>query len=171
VGLVTLDLGFNNIRPCVAASPFGSSCAAQGIAAVRQYLPVIVDDLKKAAGPRVHFVGLEYADPYLADYLLGSGGVLAANQNLGAMTQMNTALAQVYGAANVPVANVPGPFQSADAAPATMTGGRTVPTNVARACAWTWMCTKPPWGPDDHPNDAGYQVIANTIVTKLPRKW
>ena len=35
--------------------------------------------------------------------------------------------------------------------------------NVATICQLTWMCTSN----DDHPNDAGYTVIATTVVAKL----
>ena len=33
------------------------------------------------------------------------------------------------------------------------------------------MCTPPPWGPDDHPNDAGYRAIANAILVAVPTTW
>ena len=44
-----------------------------------------------------------------------------------------------------------------------------VPENVAQVCTATWMCTPPPFGPDDHPNNAGYLIIAHAIYTKLPQ--
>ena len=43
----------------------------------------------------------------------------------------------------------------------------TVPTNVARVCALTWMCAAPPLGPNLHPNDAGYRVIAGALADAL----
>ena len=38
--------------------------------------------------------------------------------------------------------------------------GPRCPTNVARACALTWMCDPPPLGHNPHPDDAGYRTIA-----------
>jgi hypothetical protein len=42
-----------------------------------------------------------------------------------------------------------------------------VPTDVARVCALTWMCTAPPLGPNLHPNDTGYHVIAGALAADL----
>jgi hypothetical protein len=38
---------------------------------------------------------------------------------------------------------------------------------VVRICQWTWMCAPAPLGPDIHPNQAGYGVIAHTIAGVL----
>ena len=43
-----------------------------------------------------------------------------------------------------------------------------VPVDVAQICRLTWMCTPAPYGPDDHPNKAGYLLIARTIMAALP---
>lgn len=170
-GAVTIDLGFNNIRPCLTKTVTIASCVSQGLVAVRNDLPTIVSRLQGAAGPLVHFVGLEYEDPFLAYYLDGSTGRVIAQQGLVAMNQMNAVLSQVYSARAVPVANVPAGFQSENTRPVTATKVGTVPENVANACAGTWMCTPPPFGPDDHPNNAGYFIIARAITAKLPRTW
>jgi lysophospholipase L1-like esterase len=171
VGLVTIEMGFNNIRPCMLVPVFVPACAAQGITYVRDELPLIVRQLKAAAGPHVHFVGLEYADPFLASYLDGSTGRVNANENLAAFNQLNAVLQSVYSAAGIPIANVPGAFYSADATLVNLANVGLVPKNVFEACSFSWMCTKPPFGPDDHPNNAGYRIIANTIIPKLPKQW
>jgi len=171
VGLVTLDLGFNNIRPCLTLTLTNQSCVNHGIVAVRNDLPTIVSRLQRAAGPLVHFVGLEYSDPYLAYYLDGSAGRVTAQQGLVAMNEMNSVLSTVYRARSVQVADVPAAFLSSSVKPVTMTNVGTVPENVARACAGSWMCTAPPFGPDDHPNNTGYLIIARTIAAQLPRTW
>jgi lysophospholipase L1-like esterase len=46
-------------------------------------------------------------------------------------------------------------------------GGATVPN--LHICALTWMCTPPPHGPDIHPNDQGYSVIADTFAAAIPQ--
>jgi len=43
-------------------------------------------------------------------------------------------------------------------------GADAVPRNVARLCQWTWACAAPPRGPNQHANQAGYQVIARTFL-------
>lgn len=170
VGLVTIDLGFNNLRACLWPA-VSESCVAQGLAYVRRDLPRVLTALKKVAGPNVHFVGIEYADPFLANYLKGREGVVEANQSLSAMNQLNRVLESVYLAAQISVANVAGAFKSANTSPATITNVGTVPTNVAVVCAKTWMCQSPPWGPDDHPNNAGYLLIATAVVAAGPTVW
>jgi lysophospholipase L1-like esterase len=170
-GLVTIDLGFNNIRPCILRAEVVQTCVNQGVTQVRQYLPRILKDLEGAAGPNVHFVGLEYADPFLGYYLNGPTGPALATQTLTAMNLMNATLNQVYTAANIAVANVPGAYKSDNNSPQSLANVGTIPQNVDTACVWTWMCTPPPFGPDDHPNNAGYTVIAQTIIATLPTKW
>lgn len=171
VGVVTIDMGFNNIRPCLAPTLTNVSCVSQGVAAVREDLPTIMSRLRRAAGPLVHFVGLEYSDPFLAYYLDGSSGRVIAQQGLVAMNEMNSVLGAVFRASAVPVADVPAAFLSDSVRPVTMANVGTVPENVARACADSWMCTPPPFGPDDHPNNVGYLIIARAIVARLPRTW
>ena len=170
-GLVTIDLGFNNIRPCILPTKVEQSCVNQAVALVRQYLPRTLKALEGAAGPNVHFVGLEYADPFLGYYLKGPTGPALATETLTAMNLMNVTLNQVYTAANIAVANVPGAYKSDNKSPRALAKVGTIPQNVDTACLWTWMCTPPPFGPDDHANNAGYMIIARTIIATLPTKW
>jgi hypothetical protein len=169
VGVVTIDMGFNNIRPCLTATVTIASCVSRGITAVRKYLPTIVSRLQRAGGPLVHFVGVGYSDPFLAYYLDGSAGRVLAQQGLVAINGLNTALQQVYNAKHVPMANVAKGFFSSSTELVTTAKYGTVPENVATICAQTWMCTPPPFGPDDHPNNAGYSTIGRAIVAKLPQ--
>jgi len=166
-GLVTIDLGFNNVRTCLLPNLVDEACATQGIDLVRNDMPLVLKDLQSAAGPQVHFVGLEYEDPYLGRYFASPNGVLDATESLQVITQLNAVLAAVYANAGIPVANVPGAFKSDNLTP-TLLKGVDVPTNVADACRLTWFCTGYPYGPDDHPNNAGYLVIAQAIVATLP---
>jgi hypothetical protein len=43
-----------------------------------------------------------------------------------------------------------------------------VPQDVERTCSLTWNCTPGPLGPNPHPNDAGYQLIAQSIAAVVP---
>ncbi len=64
----------------------------------------------------------------------------------------------------MPMADVGAAFQLHDTSPVDVPGLGTVPTNVARVCALTWMCAAAPLGPNSHPNDEGYQVVSNAIA-------
>jgi hypothetical protein len=170
-GLATIDLGFNDIRACLLPAQVDETCATTGITQVRDDMPRILADLKASAGPNVHFIGLEYGDPFLQHFLLGASEFSDATNTLTVINELNDALHGAYIAAGIPIANVPGAYRLADTSPSTLANVGTVPQNVASECAYTWMCNPPPWGPDDHPNNAGYAAIAAEIEAKLPPSW
>ncbi len=170
-GLVTIDLGFNDIRVCLNHIPASSTCVAGALAHVAADLPVIVRDLKSSAGPNVRFVGLLYNDPYLGYFLDGARGPAAATYTLESMDRLNAVMAHVYQAEGVAVANVPALFQTDVTTRVPVDNVGVIPQNVAAACAYTWFCYTTPFGPDDHPNDAGYSLIAQAIADALPARW
>jgi hypothetical protein len=167
-GLVTIDLGFNDVRKCLLPTLVDEACATRGIKLVEKDLPLVLDDLRKAAGPQVVFAGLEYSDPYLGRYLVGSDGKLDASESLQVITKLNAVLNSVYTNAGISIANVPGAYKIDNETPTLLKGVGVVPTNVAEACTLSWFCTGYPYGPDDHPNNAGYKVIAQAIANALP---
>ena len=169
-GLVTIDLGFNDVRPCLWKWVPDQACVAKGLAQIRANLPGVINLLTSAAGPQVHFVGLLYADPFLSDFVNPHSSAAAAEETRVLIASLDDELTSIYRAANIPIANVPGAFHL-DNATSTIWDQRPVPENVLYACSWTWMCTPPPWGPDDHPNDAGYRAIANAILVAVPTTW
>jgi hypothetical protein len=168
-GIVTIDLGFNNVRLCLSPDVPDEACVAAGIAAVKVDLPKILAQLKAAAGPHVYFVGLLYSDPFLAHFFNGAAGPSEATASLVAMTQLNTVLQDAYTAAGVASANVPGIAELDDTSLVTVPNVGTIPVNVEETCELTWMCYSSPFGPDDHPNDAGYSLIAQAIFAALPK--
>jgi lysophospholipase L1-like esterase len=170
-GLVTIDLGFNDVRACLLGALVNVACADKGIVNVRQDMPAVLRGLKAAAGPNVKFVGLLYEDPFLEDYIVAGSGITQANLTLTVIGELNQALTVAYTAVGIPMANVPGAFKTAAINEVPLAGHGDVPQNVASACALTWMCHAPPWGPDDHPNNGGYRVIANAIAATLPKSW
>ncbi|MGA7835086.1 MAG: SGNH/GDSL hydrolase family protein [Acidimicrobiales bacterium] len=169
--LVTIDLGFNDVRPCLEANPVNEICLATAIAAIQVDLPKVVSELTSAAGPITHFVGIEYADPYLGYYFNGPAGPAEATATLEGIDRVDAVLQQVYTSAHVPIADVPSVFQTNDSAPETIANVGSIPTNVESACQLTWFCYATPFGPDDHPNNAGYSLIAKAIEAVLPKSW
>ena len=170
-GLVTIDLGFNDIRPCLGGMTINETCVSQGISYVQNDLPKVLTQLKAAAGPQVQFVGFNYEDPFIAHFLEGPMSVANAQESLIDMTRMNQTLDEVYTHAGIPVANIAGAFQLQNASRMTIPNVGSIPVNVFEECLYTWMCQPKPFGPDDHPNNAGYMVIAESIVKVLAGSW
>ncbi len=167
-GVVTIDLGLNNIRPCISHLSVHPACVAEEIAYAKKDLPVIVNRLLAAGGPKVRFVGFEYEDPFLSRYLDGEGGPALATETLEDMDSFNATLQQVYDAAGVKIADLPLTFKNDDASPIALDNVGEIPENVEEVCQLTWMCQPPPFGPDDHPNNEGYMAIAEAIAVNLP---
>ena len=161
--LVTLDIGANDPESCGGEPGLTqlAGCALNDIPAAVSHLGTIVTRLKTAAGPGVRIVGMNYYLPALAEWRSGLPGHLVAWTAEKLAAAYNTMLGRVYAQAGVQVANVFGAFETADfARPA----GTNVPRNVTRLCQWTWQCAAPPRGPNQHANQAGYQVIARTFL-------
>ena len=72
----------------------------------------------------------------------------------------NALLGRVYKKAGMRVADVFAAFQTSDFDD----HGKTLPRNVTLLCRWTWECAAPPRGPNQHANQAGYQVIARQFL-------
>jgi lysophospholipase L1-like esterase len=173
--LITMDIGANDPNSCVLDRALTSilPCLVARLPAIGKNLNKIMATLRAAAGKRVLIVGMTYYVPELA--LLKRGtlgkqiGVLTGAVAAGA-NQMLTDSYRHYGAR---VANVFAAFRTSDfgfksghahsRAPAkTGKSGSALP-NVATICSLTWMCAKPPRGPDVHANNAGYRLIARTF--------
>jgi lysophospholipase L1-like esterase len=167
-GIVTVDLGFNNVVKCIKMATGVSACLNQGLLSVRQELPIIVSTLEAAAGPNVHFVGVGHYDPFLASAIHGAAGEVKATTSLDAMTSLNRTLSHIYQSFLIPTADVARAFKNFDRTPTSLAGVGVVPTNVAETCSLTWMCQLAPFGPNLHPNDSGYELIASAIAGRLP---
>jgi len=168
--LVTLDIGANNVDGCLAGGSIDTACVTDGVTAAATDLPQILAKLAAAAGPRVTFVGMNYYDPFLAEWLTGAQGQTLAEESVGLSTTFNNVLQQAYAAHNVKVADVAGAFRTADFTDATKLDGATVPVNVADICNWTYMCAPPPVGPNIHATTTGYSVMARTFEALLPAR-
>ncbi len=165
--LVTVDLGFNDVVRCLHDMAVNTACIASGMAAVQSQLPQILAALREAAPAGTQIVGLGHYDPYLGDDLHGPAGHAFAQASLAVIDRLNDVMRAAYARAGIPMADVAGAFDLGDTSPVTVPGLGTVPTDVARVCALTWMCTAPPMGPNQHPNDAGYRAIAGALAGAL----
>lgn len=167
-GLVTVDLGFDNVMHCLPHATDAVNCVQRQIDDIRVQLPEILAGLQSAAGPRVAFIGLTHYDPFLAYSRKGPSGKARADASVDAVAYLNKTLASIYANANIPVADVPLAFKSSSTAPVLLAGVGMVPDNVAAICTMTWMCQPAPYGPNLHPNDAGYRAIAQAIAAQIP---
>jgi lysophospholipase L1-like esterase len=168
--LVTVDVGDNDVEPCVSERGVDRACVAAGMARIGRNLPVIARRLRAAAGPRAAVVGVIDYDQFLAYWLDGAAGRRAARRSLGVLEPLNARMAAIYRAAGVLVADAGARFAIADlTTPRRLPGHGEVPLAVFRTCLWTWACNGDDLAADDHPNAAGYRQIARAGLCVLPR--
>lgn len=162
VAFITIDIGINDF-PCQD----DVGCVEGGLLTIGANLPDILAQLREAAGPETPIVGMNYYDPILGYWLTGAAGQVIALQSIGIFQYINGVFGTIYGAAYMPIADVMGAFETTNGAPFALPPFGTVPTNVARICQYTWVCTGPPYGPNNHANAAGYGVMAQAFATAL----
>lgn len=161
IAFVTLDIGANDYLRCRTAQ---LGCAAGAFNGIRENLPPILRALRRAAGPRVRIVGMEYYAPLVTRWLDGAAGQAEAAAHVGFIAAGNELLRRLYRGNGARVARVESAFATRNfTARETLPDGRSVPRNVARVCRWTWMCARG----DIHPNRAGYGAIARAFAAAL----
>jgi hypothetical protein len=170
-GIVTIDLGFNEVHHCFHSGVVKQTCVDTQLDAIRQQLPTILTGLMSVSGPGVTFIGLGHYDPFLADALKGPAGQKFAAATATAINSLNATLHSIYTSAGVAMASVGTAFESRNVSRVSMAGEGMVPQNVASTCELTWMCEPPPFGPNIHPNAAGYAMIATAIEGVLKVPW
>jgi lysophospholipase L1-like esterase len=164
VKLITIDIGANNVDGCATGTTINQACVAEGIAAAKHDLPLILGALRHAAGKHTVIVGMNLYDPFLAEYLTGSAGQTLARESVTLGVAFSKLLRESYRAFGMATANVQGAFRTTDFSDtASLPGVGTAPVNVARICDWTWMCAPSPVGPNIHANATGYRVIARAF--------
>ena len=165
--LVTDDIGANDLEDCGSQSNLLGvlSCFATHVPGAVSRLATIMERLRTAAGPGVRTVGMSYYLPVLAQWRQGSSGQATARLSERLEAGYNELLEHVYADHGARVANVFGAFATGDFGDQlTSPGLGKVPRNVALLCRWTWACTAPPRGPNQHANTAGYGVIARAFL-------
>jgi lysophospholipase L1-like esterase len=166
VSLVTLDIGANDPNSCIT-EPSAiklAACAGSSMPRAAANLATILRQLRRA-GPRARIIAMNYYLPALAAWRNGVGGQLLARGSEVVVTGYNALLTRVYRTFGAGVADVSGAFHTSDFSPrVTVPGLGPLPRNVAAICRWTWECAPSPRGPNEHPNQAGYQVIARAFL-------
>lgn len=161
--LVTVDLGFNDVWPCLRNHRVDEACVTSAIRGIGEVLPTILAELRAAGGSHTVFVGLLHNDPYLAAYLHGLAGRAFAAASMNVVRRLNTELAAVYTAGGALVADVPALYRTTNTVVTDLAGHGDVPGGVARVCDYTWMCA----AQNIHPNAAGYRLIAEAVAAAL----
>jgi lysophospholipase L1-like esterase len=157
-GLITIDLGANDILSCVSGNDINLECIQITLQNLASNLQLILTSLRNAAGPDVPIVAMNYYNPLLVFWFQNREVVplLMALQG-----QLNNTLALIYSSFGVPVADVAATFMSEEYVD---NNGNGIPDNVEILCAWTWMCQFQ----NIHPNEIGYEMIASTFSGVLP---
>jgi lysophospholipase L1-like esterase len=165
--LITIDIGANDLEDCGSQQSVLKvlSCFVTGVPGAVSRLATIMARLQPAAGQSVHIAGMNYYLPALAEWRDGSSGQALARLSERLDGGYDDLLDRVYATHGARVANVSGAFDTADFGhQVTMPGIGIVPRNVALLCRWTWACTAPPRGPNQHANGTGYGVIARAFL-------
>lgn len=169
VPLITINIGANDLDQCIALGSISAiaACVPPVFAAIQRNLAGTLAALR-AADPDATIAGMTYYVPELAFWLTGAAGKAFAEGSLPLATALNSTLTADYTQADAVVADVFTAFRSSDLTDQVdLPGFGMVPEDVALVCAWTWECTPPPVGPNDHANAAGYSVIAQTFLAAL----
>jgi lysophospholipase L1-like esterase len=172
VALVTLDIGANDPNSCFTGPVLREDppCVAGPDPATAANLATILRALRSAAGRRVTIIGMSYYVPELPEWRFGRAGRARARLSARASLAFDQMLSRVYARYGDRVADVAGTFRTADFGGTTTVPrlGR-LPRNVAAVCAWTFICDRPPRGPNKHPDTAGYAAIARAFLAADPR--
>jgi lysophospholipase L1-like esterase len=169
VPLITIDIGANDVDNCAsAANPV--TCAGTGANQIATDVPKILKAIKQAAPKGATLVSMNLYDSVLGSYFAPAGST--ANSLVGLSVPLVKNINDKIGAANAGAG-----FKTADVAtdfdtyvPFTTTvnwQGNQIPLAVARICAWTWVCSTPPSGPNIHANKNGYLEIANVFAKAI----
>ncbi|HET6969332.1 MAG TPA: SGNH/GDSL hydrolase family protein [Ornithinibacter sp.] len=159
VGLVTIDIGGNDLLRCVrGGADIDATCVAEGVRTVQRNLPTILERLRAAAGDDVPVLVLGYYNPWVAAQALDQPvkGVDAAAK---AYTRLSTAIEDAAEGADTTFVGLDDAFATDDTTPTTI-GGRTVPENAARVCTLTNLCT----ARDIHFSDEGAATVARVLA-------
>jgi lysophospholipase L1-like esterase len=159
VGLVTIDIGGNDLLRCVrGGADIDTACVADGVRTVDENLPTILERLGAAAGKDVPVLVLGYYNPWVAAKALDQP-VKGADAAAKAYARLSTTIEDAAKGAGSTFVGLDEAFATNDTTPTTI-GGRTVPENAARICTLTNICT----ARDIHLTDEGAATVARVLA-------
>lgn len=168
VQLVTIDIGANDLNPCVALTNLTKlvACLQKVIPVAVKNLATIMATLRAASTKPVDIVAGNYYVPELAGWLKGTKAAKELAQDSVALGKaFNSDLTAVYSKFKVPVADVFTAFHTADfKTMVTIPAFGSVPRDVGFICSYTWQCSQ---FQDEHANRLGYAVIASAFMNVL----
>jgi lysophospholipase L1-like esterase len=153
VSPVTLDIGANDILRDITVTPsgctenidqFNTDLATLDSNLTGTILPQLLAALTVNGRVKGSIVMMNYYDPFQNVCPVSVPFMQTLNQHLAADVTGFGSIVDVFGAF----------------------GGATIPN--PNICTLTWMCTSPPLGPDIHPTNQGYDVIADTFEAAIP---
>jgi lysophospholipase L1-like esterase len=151
--VLTIDIGGNDLGFCLFDAADAAACLATVYSTVATNLDTILTRLQSAS-PETTIVGMTYYNPVACLYFFGDPDT--ASFVSSQIQRLNAVLVATYSAHGVHVADVAGAFS--------VGGGLEAEATATRN--WTWFCSPEHFG-DVHPNDAGYQVIAQSFLNAL----
>lgn len=165
--LITVSLGANDLLRCAdrERTSVDATCVRRSAGAMRTNLSATLTELRCAA-PNAFIIVLDYYDPFQAATLLGRRGRAVSQVPSTVHSQVNVVIRGAARDAGARVAYVTEPFDRQWWRRVDLPGHGRVPIRVARICTWTWMCSRV----DIHPNDQGYRVIGDAVLTALSRR-
>lgn len=160
VTYLTIDIGPNDVLPCIEGVAIDAECVLRGLDAVRTNLPTIFGNLRDNLDGTTKTGGMTFYDPFTALWPYSQD---VARQSVVILNGLNLIEAANYLHFGFRIARVAMAFQTNNFSINPSTG---LPANSTKACLWTLMCPKPPSTakPDIHPNPLGYWVIASTFA-------
>jgi lysophospholipase L1-like esterase len=167
VQVVTIDIGANDLNPCVVLTSITKlvACLDKVIPVALKNLATIMGTLRAAGGPSLQIVGMTYYVPELAEWLEGGSAraIAEASPVLGSV--FGNDMRAIYKKFGAPVASMYKAFDTANIKQmVTLPAFGKVPVDVANICYYTWECAPKPLGPNEHANVLGYGLIANTFL-------
>jgi lysophospholipase L1-like esterase len=164
VTYVTLDIGANDVDNCATNGSIDPVCVTQGLLTIVGNLNTILTGLQAAAGPVPVKIGMNYYDPFLAQWLTGTQGKAVALASVALLEALNVAEQTLYVLHGFKIADVALAFHSADfLTQRTVAPYGKLPTDVAFICQYTFMCSQS----NIHATAAGYQLIADAFRKRV----
>jgi hypothetical protein len=166
ISFITIDIGANDwLDACFDGVLIDMACTKHILPGVALRLGTIIDALQ-AVAPGVPITGMSYHDPFLGFWVLDPvHGEAIARHDEAVEEVFNAGLVAAFEDEGLVVADVAGAFDITNFTDLVETKKfGVIPVNVAKACAWTWFCTR---FVDVHPNKTGYAVIAGAFEEAL----